>query len=34
MAKKLAKIMPKKYIVIYTTHMANPQKKTLLKAYS
>jgi len=33
-AKKLAKNMPKKYIAIYTTHIANNQKKTLLKAYS
>jgi len=23
--------MPKKYIAIYTTHMANPQKKNFLK---
>jgi hypothetical protein len=33
-AKKFAKNMPKKYIAIYTTHMANHQKKPLLKAYS
>jgi len=30
-AKKLAKNMPKKYIAIFTTHMANHQKKQFLK---